>query len=153
MSLPEELQKELTALVSEIAEEPRDPRKRKIDGIRGLLEEYGIKIPDPFPEPQFTYSNGHVDGVAPDLDGFTVPDGYKIVPLTKEEKMRQEVTKFLTGKTEVHRSEIHGHLIKEGIMKEGESISALAVYLGRWPEFQSDGRGNFALYESARDAA
>ncbi len=82
----------------------------------------------------------------PHPTGVGVAPGFKVVPMTKEERIKEETARYL-GKRKyrkAHRTQILEHLMNVGIMgTEKKSLGALTIYLSRWPEFQSDGDGNY----------
>jgi hypothetical protein len=78
-------------------------------------------------------------------------DGFKIVPMTKEERIRQLTRQYLSRRRNktAHRANIAEFLASDnGPLSEDKSpIKAFAVYVVRWPEFVSDGAGNYTLVE------
>jgi hypothetical protein len=73
-------------------------------------------------------------------------EGYKVVPMTKAERVRHEIKKFLMfrpGKTS-HRLQIAEKLAELGVLDGDKNLlPTLAQYLIKWPEFVSDGKGNY----------
>jgi hypothetical protein len=62
--------------------------------------------------------------------------GFKLVPLTKEERIKEEAKKYLARRPNktAHRAQIAAFLVERGIMgQEKNPIKALAVYFVRWP--------------------
>jgi hypothetical protein len=119
------------------AEMSKDARYRKLVELRKALAEFRSDPAD-----------------------FKVPEGYKLVPLTKEEKVRSETERYLKQhQYRAHRSAIAAHLVEVGLLANDKApTESLSVYLTRWPEFKSQGRGWFALdmnalHVAARNAA
>lgn len=111
------------------AEMSKDPRYRKLVELRKALDEFRSSIPA----------------------NVKVPEGYKLVPLTKEEKLRIAAAKYLRQhQYRAHRKDIAAHLVSIGLLvNDAKPVDSLSVYLTRWPEFQSQGRGWVALSMSA----
>ena len=125
MDFLESLTAEIQALETELSQ---DTRYRRLLALRGIRKEY---------EP------------APTEGAAGVPDGYKLVPLTKEERARYEARDFLRqNENRVHRRKLMDHLVRKGIMREDQSIEVISVYLTKWDEFESDGKGFVLLRET-----
>lgn len=94
---------------------------------------------------------GHVESAAP--TGASPVAGYKLVPMTKEERIREEVTSYLARRPNktAHRAAIADFLVQRGVMgSEKHTIKNLSVYLTRWPEFKASGDGHYTLTPSAK---
>jgi hypothetical protein len=79
--------------------------------------------------------------------------GFKVVPMSKEERIRIEAANYLRRRANrtAHRAQIAEHLIANDIMgREKSSIKTLAVYFARWSEFVADGEGNYQLREAEK---
>ena len=122
-SVVETLEAEITRLKAELAS---DSRYRLLVRTEELLAE-------------------HRGGKSPGTGG--IPEGYKLVPLSKEEKIRVEATKFLKDRHyRAHRTDIAQRLVDLGIMDpEKNPVQNLSVYFARWSEFESQGKGWYAL--------
>lgn len=82
--------------------------------------------------------------------GPAIP-GYKLVPLTKEERVRSEIRRYLRFRKGLtaHRAHIADQLTQLGVVgTEKNAISTVTNYMTRWPEFISDGEGNYTLDRS-----
>ena len=94
-----------------------------------------------------------VEGAGPGQEGTVVEteDGYKMVPMTKEELIRQGVTKYLLARPNktAHRAAIADWLCAPGrpFAENKRPVHALSTYLARWPQFVADGDGNYTLKE------
>jgi hypothetical protein len=110
----------------------------------GILEKMGEKY---VAGPDFSkgFESSEPEGVAAPVQ---VPDGYKLVAKTKEERVREEAARYLgfrKGRT-AHRAAIADHLTSIGVMgTEKSSIRSLSVYLSKWPEFRAEGDGIYTL--------
>ena len=90
------------------------------------------------------------------VDAEVIP-GYKMVPKTKEELVRDETLKFLKWirNSIVHRTEVARHLVDLKIL-DGvkDPVNSLSAYLTKWPDlFKSDGRGHIVLLEAKNHSA
>jgi len=78
-------------------------------------------------------------------------DGYKLVPLSKEEKVREECRRYLSHRkaNTAHRTQIADRLVEIGLLGTEKSVvGTIAVYMAKWPEFSADGSGNYTLDRS-----
>ncbi len=79
-------------------------------------------------------------------------EGYKLVPLTKQERVREELRRYLKhrkGRTS-HRAQLADQLVQLGVLgTEKNIVQTVSVYLAKWPEFVADGNGNITLDVSA----
>lgn len=95
----------------------------------------------------------HLSGAGPIVVDQTLEGefaGFKVVPMSKEERIRKEAAKYLHRRPNhtAHRTQIVDHLITHEIMGgEKSSVKTLSVYFARWPEFVSVGDGNYQLQE------
>lgn len=80
-------------------------------------------------------------------------EGYKVVPMTKAERIRRGIKSYLMyrpAKTS-HRTQIAQNLAESGVLADDKNLlETLAQYLIRWPEFVSDGKGNYT-YDPDKD--
>lgn len=83
----------------------------------------------------------------PSPGGPAIP-GYKLVPLTKEERVRHEIRHYLKHRKDntAHRAQIADQLVQIGVFENMKNIvQTVSVYLSKWPEFAADGSGNITL--------
>lgn len=142
------LENELVALEAELS---KDARYRRLVRVRDLLAEY--KSPDEIEAHTLARETA-----AWMLAGKPVLyDGFKTVTvaLTKAERLRAATLKFLREcKGRVHRRELVAHLMEIGEYPADTKnpVNSFAVYLAKWNEFASDGRGNVILIDSVANA-
>jgi len=89
-------------------------------------------------------------------DGVVVPakDGFKMVPMTKEDRVRELTKQYLSSRPNktAHRATIAEYLASnEGPLSHDRTpVKALSVYIARWPEFKTDGAGNYTFVEAEK---
>jgi hypothetical protein len=97
-----------------------------------------------------------VEGAADIRSGVVVAskDGFKMVPMTKEERVREEAGRYLSRRPNrtAHRANIADYLASNnGPLSEDRSpIKAFSMYAVRWPEFVTDGEGNYTYVDSEK---
>lgn len=125
------LKAEIAALDAEIR---ADPRHRKLQRLRDTLDEY-----EPQRAPEVHQGIVGLGGNGSLVANATV--------LTKEERVRAEVTRLCQQHGTLHRKDILKHLMTAGLMgTEKDPLQALAIYLSNWKdEFDFDGNGNWSL--------
>jgi len=125
------------------------------DRVEGVHENYIYKVLKRLRSENLLDKNGH-RYVAPSHNagsplfaaGVSMNDAFKMVPKTKEDRVREEATRYLLNRKNysAHRAQIADHLTVLGVMgTEKQTISSLSVYLARWSEFVADGHGNYTL--------
>jgi len=117
------------------AELQQDPRHVKIQRINELLAAYGADKSEPGAPVKMPNGQTRSDSANHGR------------PLSKANRVKQEITSLLSRNHSMHRTEILKHMIERGIMgDEKEPISRLAIYLsGSKDQFVSDGSGNYSL--------
>jgi hypothetical protein len=146
------------ALEAEIASLEADllssePRYRKIVRLREALAEYEAGATEES-KPE-TNGDGEADTITQlsQLLG-TNSEGLKLVPMTKKDRMRAEIRRFLETMRDrrVHRDVVVDHLISKGIMgTETDPHTAISVYLAKWrDEFATDGKGTVILLDKPK---
>jgi hypothetical protein len=114
------LEAQIAALEAELS---KDVRYRSLITLRGVLSD-----------------------LKPSPPMVTLPPGHKVVPMTKEERVRVEVTEFLKAHgNRAHRKELASKMVDLEFLAEDTAVDNLSVYLSRWEEFESDGRGFVVL--------
>ncbi|MCX7318902.1 MAG: hypothetical protein NT113_05180 [Hyphomicrobiales bacterium] len=146
------LKTELAQLESELRQ---DPRWRKIERIRALLQDYEDAQPSsgivdmfadvapatPVKHPHFsTFNNGVRDSFVKHTQRH----------LPKVEKVKIEIRTLLKEKGVAHRKDILERLKERGVMGyEKDPMASLAAYLsGFKDDFVFDGNGNYSLKPS-----
>ncbi len=80
--------------------------------------------------------------------------GYKIVPMTKEERVREEIRRYLSRRANktAHRANIADYLASHSgpLSNDKNPLKALSTYVIRWPEFVTDGEGNYTYVEGEK---
>jgi hypothetical protein len=148
-----ELENELATLEAELSS---DARYRRLVRVRDLLAEY--QSADDAEARALARETATWMARAPVPYATALPDGFKTVnvALTKAERLRIATQKFLREcKGRVHRKALVKHLMDIGEYPEDTKnpVNSFAVYLAKWDEFASDGRGNVIFMEEATKAA
>jgi hypothetical protein len=97
-----------------------------------------------------------VAGAAEDPTGVLVAseDGFKMVPMTKEERVREETRRYLSKRANktAHRASIADYLASHSgpLSNVRSPLKIWAVYVTKWPEFTTDGQGNYTLVDSPK---
>jgi DNA-binding PadR family transcriptional regulator len=148
---------EAKEIYRQVQEDPTIP-----DRIRAMNQNYiytvlkrlqGDKLIAKVGSRYLAYAN--VPPVTDNKSGPATPEGteiagYKLVPMTKEERIREESRKYLMKRANktAHRAQIADHMVGIGVMgTEKATIKSLAVYYARWEEFVANGDGTYTLKE------
>jgi hypothetical protein len=156
------LKAELAQLETELRQ---DPRWRKIERIRALLQDY--EQPTPAPRAGADMFDNALQSNLPAAHPETWADALARTPasvspdhfiprafmnstvrhLPKVERVRTEIRDLLKRKQIAHRKEILHRLIEAGVMGyEKDPMASLAAYLsGFKDDFVFDGNGNYSL--------
>jgi hypothetical protein len=95
-----------------------------------------------------------VEGAADSPGGMVVAskDGFKMVPMTKEERVREETKRYLSRRPNrtAHRATIADYLASHNgpLREDRNAIKVLSQYIVRWPEFVTDGEGNYTYVDA-----